>query len=200
MKLKMDLYLNGLSKIKRTIQVNDNLSLQKFCEYVIFSMNGNCKHLYQLTINESYSYLGPTCDIIDYDCEEMMDDKTLEDIDLYTGDELMVNYDFKCDWEFILEITNMEEGYYDNEFEVTSGEYCGILEDCGGVRILKELTSKKIIFYDKRLYEEMIKGYKEYDINSFNLIDLNDKIFNEFNQYREQIKPKHYILNISLEG
>ena len=52
MKIKMDIYLNGLKKIKRTIQVNDNISLKTFSEYVIISMNGNCKHLYQLIVNE----------------------------------------------------------------------------------------------------------------------------------------------------
>ena len=68
-----------------------------FCEYVIISMNGNCKHLYQLIINDGYSYLGDECVVLDTDTEEMMENRTLECLDLATRDKLMVNYDFKSD-------------------------------------------------------------------------------------------------------
>lgn len=199
MKLKMDLYLNGIRKIKRTIQVNDNISLQDFCKYVIFSMNGNCNHLYQLTINDEYSYLGPTCYILDYDCEEMMEDQTLEDITLDINDKLMVNYDFKCDWEFILKVTDIEEGYDKNEFIVTSGKGCGILEDCGGVGILKKIINNKINDYYKIILSERIKRFDDYDANNFDVDKINEKIKNEFAIECERNKPKHYIFNISLE-
>ena len=73
----MNAYLNGLkSKINKTIQVNDNISLQTFCQYIIIAMNGNCKHLYQLILNEEHTYLGPGCDILEYN-EEFMEGKTL---------------------------------------------------------------------------------------------------------------------------
>ena len=52
-----------------------NSGMKLFCEYIIISMNGDCKHLYQLVVNEEYSYLSSDCDIIDPGIEEMMDEK-----------------------------------------------------------------------------------------------------------------------------
>ena len=200
MKLKMELYLNGLKKIKRTIQLNDTLSLQMFCEYVVISMNGNCKHLYQLIINDSYCYLGPKCMVLDADTEEMMEDKTLECLDLVPRDKLMVNYDFKSDWEFILKVKSVEEGYYDKDFEVISGEGCGILEDCLGVHNLKKLIDPNLTTREREIGEQFFRGFKEYDVSKFNVEEINNKITNYMDFMREKIRPKHYIMNISLEG
>lgn len=71
MKIKMELYLKGLKqKLNRVININDTLTLQEFCERSIISMNGNCKHLYQLVLNEEYAYLGSGCNVNYPDIEE----------------------------------------------------------------------------------------------------------------------------------
>lgn len=201
MKLKIKLYLNGLKKAgTREIEVNDNLTLKKFCEYVILSMNGNCKHLYQLVINEEYSYLCDGCDVLNFGYEEMMEDLKLEDINLKLNDELMVNYDFRSDWEFILKITEIQDGYYGKEFKVVSGSGVGILEDSYGVYNLKQLTSSKKNEKDVKYFEIIVKGYKDYIEKEFNIDSINEEIENNLKLYYEKTKPKHYIMNISLDG
>ena len=98
-----------------------NSGMKLFCEYIIISMNGDCKHLYQLVVNEEYSYLSSDCNIIDPGIEEMMDEKSLEYIGLVVGDELMLNYDFRSDWEFMIKVKKIQNGYYKKDFGVVSG-------------------------------------------------------------------------------
>lgn len=47
MKIRAKVSLNGLkNKVNRIIELNDEMTMKLFCEYIIISMNGNCKHLY----------------------------------------------------------------------------------------------------------------------------------------------------------
>ena len=183
-------------EVKRTVQVNDDISLEKFCQYVIVCMNGNCKHLYQLTVNEEYSYLGPGCNIISASDEEMIKDQKLQDLYLPEGTMLMVNYDFRCDWEFIIKIKSLKKGYFEKDFEVISGCGCGIAEDAYSLGILKKMIELKRenAEYCDRVYPE----FKEYDINNFDIHTINEKIENYLEKYYEYVKPKNYLMNISL--
>lgn len=201
MKIKMEMYLKGLKKeIKRTIQVNDNIKLQTFCEYAIVSMNGNCKHLYQLVLNEEEAYLGPGCAIKDFECEEMMDEKKLEYLDLDISDKLLLNYDFRSDWDFIIKIKKIEEGYFEQDFEVIDGCGCGIIEDCYGVHNLKKIVDPEITEQNKRLCQLMFPECKNYNINKFDINDINDKIRDYLDKYYELVKPKRYEMNVTLDG
>lgn len=198
MKLKMNIYIKGLKKAgERTIEVNDNISIKKFCEYIILSLNGNCKHLYQLLLNYETTYLCDGCNKITYE-EHMMDDLTLEDIGLDVNDELMLNYDFKSDWEFILKVTENEEGYFNKEFNVTSGSGVGILEDCGGNIPLRKIINPNTR-KDKDWYIYCLDGYEEYTNKIFDINNINQEIEFKLNEYYEKNKPKHYIMNINLE-
>ena len=195
----MDIYLKGLGReIKRTVQVNDNLSLELFCQYVIICMNGDCKHLFQLIIDDEYAYLGPGCYINETDCEEMMDDLELQDLDLQEGTKLMVNYDFRSNWEFIIKIKNIKLGYFEKEFEVITGTGCGIVENIYGIHILKDMIKEKR--ENPVIYERVYREYLDYDINNFEIKVINKKIDNFLEQYYEYSKPKNYIMNVSLEG
>lgn len=201
MKIKADVYLNGLKReINRKVQFNDNISMQKFCEYVIVAMNGNGKHLFQLVLNEEYSYLGPQCRIIDSDIEEMMEDLALNVLDLKVGDELMVNYDFKADWEIIIKISGTQKGNFDKEFEVISGRGTGILEDAYGIEYMKRLIKSNLDEDDKRFYFGMIKGYDDYINKEFDVCNANQEIVDYFEKHKELIKPKNYIMNVALNG
>ena len=49
MKIKIDLYVNGLKKeIKRKVNVNDNITMRSFCEHVIVSINGKNMQMMKL--------------------------------------------------------------------------------------------------------------------------------------------------------
>lgn len=201
MKMVMNLYLKGLKRAgKRIIWVNDRISLKDFCEYVIVSMNGNCKHLYQLTVNEMNSYLCNGCSIIDDDCEEMMNDLTLGDIDLSVGDVLMVNYDFRSDWEFILEVDKIEQGCCEKDFKVIDGSGVGILEDCYGVFILKQIVTPNISKDEIEIFSSRFSGFDEYINKKFD-VDANNREIDEYKEkIRELVRPKHYIMNVGLHG
>lgn len=200
MKIKMQVYLEGFkSKIKRTILVNDNISLKVFCQYIIVSMNGNCKHLYQLILNEEYGFLGPGCKIEEYD-EEYMEGKTLEYLNLKIGDKLLLNYDFKCDWEFMIKVDNIEEGYFNKDFEVIAGCGCGIVEDVYGVDYFKFLIDPKKTEEQRRFLGRDIPAFKDYYINNFDLNNVNKKISEFLTQYYEYIKPKRYEMYVTLDG
>lgn len=201
MKIRMEVYVKGLKKqINRQIDVDDNISLQNFCEYVIVSMNGNCKHLYQLVLNEEYSYLGPGCEIIDEEQEVMMENLALSDLDLRVRDELMLNYDFRVDWEFIIKIKSIKEEDCEKDFKVISGNGKGILEELWNKKILKECISSNLDELDKRFFSSTFLGFDDFINNKFDISTINEEIDNYIKIYKEIVKPKRYIMNVALDG
>ena len=201
MKIKMEVYLKGLKKeINRVINVNDNMTLQNFCEYTIVSMNGNCKHLYQLIINGEYTFLGFGCNIIDEEREEMMEDLKISDLELQKGDELLLNYDFRADWDFIIKIKEVKEGYFEKDFEVISGVGQGIFEELWNSKLLKECIRPDLNETNKKFYSRIYKGFDKYIDKKFDISNINKEIDDYEKKYRELVKPKRYIMNIALEG
>ena len=201
MKIKIDLYVNGLKKeIKRKVNVNDNITMRSFCEHVIVSINGNCKHLYQLVKNYEYTFLGPGCDIIDDKIEEMMEDLKISELNLSIGDELLLNYDFRMDWEIIIKIKKVEEGYFESDFEVIDGKGQGILEDCGNREIIKKCINGELDELDKKIYSNVYKEFNKFLDKKFDISKINAEIHNYLENFREIFKPKRYIMNIALEG
>lgn len=186
MSFKLIAYLEGFEKeIIREINVNSNINLQMFCENIILSMNGECKHLYQLVVNDSYAYLGPGCEVFDPDVEEMMsDDMTFGHLFLYVGDELLLNYDFRCDYDIRIKVVRaFDNKKFDKDFYVVSGKGLGLIEGEVSFVLRMLINSRKPI---------------PYDINAFDKDKINNKIDNYLLE-RDSIKPKHYILNIDLE-
>ena len=186
MSFKLIAYLEGFEKeIIREINVNSNINLQMFCENIILSMNGECKHLYQLVVNDSYTYLGPGCDVFDSDIEEMMsDDMTFGHLFLYVGDELLLNYDFKCDYDIRIKVVKVfDNNKFDKDFYVVSGKGLGLIEGEVPFVLRMLINSRKSI---------------PYDMNAFDKDKINNKIDNYILE-RDNVKPKHYILNIDLE-
>ncbi len=198
MKIKANVNLRGMKKqINRTIQFSDKLTMKLFCEYIILSMNGNCKHLYQLIYNDEYTYVGPNCNIQDYEIEELMEEKTLEYIGLNSKDKLMLNYDFRNDWEFDIKIISVTDEQCIKNFEVIEGHGCGIIEDIWGINELKQVPemSEKI----KQYYSRTIPGYIGYDMENFDKDKINFKIDNYLDKYQKINKPKRYEMNVALE-
>ena len=199
MKLKLDVYLKGLKKeANRQIFVNDSLTLQEFCEYVILAMNGDCKHLYQLIVNEEYGYLGPGCYVYDSMYEEMMDDLTLEDIYFEVGDTLLLNYDFTADWDIVIKIKDIKNGYLKKDFEIVSGYGKGIIENIGHKCVKEYLKSpannKWKTFSVPNLKE--LEGYYE----EVNIEKINSDVDKYVNGGKDKVNPKNYIMNIALDG
>lgn len=198
MKIKANVSLKGMKKeINRIIQFSDQLTMKLFCEYIIVSMNGNCKHLYQLIYNDEYAYLGPDCQVQDYEIEELMEEKKVEYLELKSKDKLMLNYDFANDWEFDIKIISVTDEQCDKDFEVISGCGCGIIEDVWGVMELKRVPEmdEKL----KEYYAKKVPGYIGYDMKNFDKDEINLKIEEYLDEYREVNKPKRYEMNVALE-
>lgn len=85
---------------------------------------------------EDYSYY-----LFDDDIEEYEDpDQSIEVFNLEKGNKLKFKYDFGDNWQFIVNISSIEEIEELNElpqFKVIKGKGLGIIEDCGGLWGLK---------------------------------------------------------------
>ncbi len=190
--------LKGMKKqINRTIKFSDKLSMQQFCEDIIVSMNGECKHLYQLIYNDEYGYLGPDCKVQEPAIEEMMERKTLECLNLKVNDKLLLDYDFRNEWEFDIEIISVTDTQCIKDFEVISGHGCGIIEDIWGVRELKDVP--EMTEQMKNFFARTIPGYNGYDIKNFDKDKINLKIDEYLLKYKQKNKHRRYEMNVSLE-
>lgn len=194
MGISFSAYLDGFEKdITREINVNDNLNLQTFCEYMILSMNGECKHLYQLIINGDFAYLGPWCSVSDPDIEEMMEeDLTVEDLYLEEGDELLLNYDFRSDYDIYIKIVSMTDESFDKDFEVVNGKGYGLLEGYHSFFLEDVVSARK---RNSKAYSDI-----KYNLLDFDIDKINYNIDNYLTYKKELVKPKHYLLNVSLSG
>ena len=194
MGISFSAYLDGFEKdITREINVNDNLNLQTFCEYMILSMNGECKHLYQLIINGDFAYLGPGCSVSDPDIEEMMEeDLTVEDLYLEEGDELLLNYDFRSDYDIYIKIVSMTDESFDKDFEVVNGKGYGLLEGYHSFFLEDVVSARK---RNSKAYSDI-----KYNLLDFDIDKINYNIDNYLTYKKELVKPKHYLLNVSLSG
>ena len=201
MKIEMEIYLDGFKKqINRKVEVNDNMSLKSFCEHVIISLNGNCKHLYQLLLNQEYAYLSNGCKIEDEESEEMMGDKKLSDLELENDDYFLLNYDFASDWDFWINIIDIKKGSYEKDFRVVDGLGVGILENCGGNYFFEDVLKIKLDEDNSRYYNRQFPGIIEFKEDKFDISTINGKIEEGTDKYYNYLQPKSYEINVSLEG
>ena len=194
MGISFSVYLDGFKKdITREINVNDNLNLQTFCEYMILSMNGECKHLYQLIVNDEFAYLGPGCCVFEPDIEEMMDeDLIVKDLYLEEGDELLLNYDFRSDYDIYIKVESTTDDSFNKDFEVINGKGYGLLEEYHSFYLEDLVSARK---RNPNAYSNV-----EYNLLDFDLDKINYTIDNYLAYKEELLRPKHYLLNVSLLG
>lgn len=144
--------LEGFNKeIKRKISVNSNITINRFCEKVVLSMNGDLSHPFDVKIGKEY--LG-----------EYYSDLELFYLNLKEKNKLKVIYDWGDNWQFNLTLSKITHGTSENEFEVLSGKGYGIIDDCGGVWTLGDIFSGENT------------DWGEYDINEFNLEKCNEDV------------------------
>ena len=200
MKITIEVYPNGLKdSIYRKIEVNSSLKLTDLCEYIIISLNGDGKHLYQLIQNEEYAYLGPGNNQL-YENEEMMDDLSIEDILNNKHDKFLLNYDFKTDWEFIINILNINNISPQSDFNVIEGYGYGIIENIDYKELLYEYYDKKTTKAVKEKLKQHISKISNDLEKEFNIIQNNLTINEYKTKLKNIVKPKHYIMNVNLYG
>lgn len=199
MKVEVEVYFDEYkNKIKRDIIVNDNISIEDFCEFIITSLNGSCKEQYYLEVNndEYKCFLGLNCEYED-DSEEFMNDKTLKYLSLKKEDKLLLVYGNFDDWEIRIDIKNILKGYNEKGFEVIDGYGVGILESFpfkGDLKKLLKPTKNELDYCSYRCPE-----FIEYRNAIFDVNENNMKIDDYIERKIDFLKPRNYIMNISLE-
>lgn len=194
MNLEFLVYVERLkNNINRTIIANDTMSLYDFCESIIISMNGKCKHDYSLEVADETIIMNSIRD------EEMLS-LTLKDLKLQKSDELRLAYNFNACWRFTIIITNITESLNQKDFEVVDGKGVGIIDnehknffDLLNIFDKKELERFQD-YYGKR------KWFIEYMEKNFNVDETNKEIEKYFSNKLSKQKPAHYIMNVTLEG
>lgn len=166
--------LKGMKKVfNRIIAVNDNISLEDFCEGIVLSMNGELEHAYILNHNHM-RYVPKEFELWD-ESDNYITNKKLRYLDLKVEDKLLLEYDLGDGWEFEITVRSENQGYLDKNFSVISGKGKGIVEDCGGIGGLEEFVNGTV---DEEIKEWYLTVWDDnmYDVEDFNLEEINKKI------------------------
>lgn len=201
MEVVFDIYLKGLRKyVYRKVSFSSSLSLQHFCEYVIFSMNGTCRKLYKLVLEDDFTYLGPGWSLDKSDTySKMMDDLTLSDISISVSDSFVLSYDL--DWDFVIKVNKIKDETDNRDFRVLDGYGTGILEnEHYGLSIFKDFYKGKLDPSEKRFLDSMIPEFSHFQVNQFDIEKINSKMEEMMHNYLECIRSRHYTFSITLEG
>lgn len=111
---------------------------------------------------------------------------------------MLLNYDFAADSDVVIKIKDVKNGYFEKDFEVESGRGKGIIENVNSqfIKIYLDLLKNDNC---KMLHESSLKQidgyYEKLDIGK-----INGDIDKYLNGTRDKIKPKSYIMNITLAG
>ena len=193
MKLLLNVVLEKLEKkINRQIIVDDSIKLDDLCEFIIISMNGREIPIYELEYNETTYFPN---NFQESDNDKRMQNLRLRDLKLEKKKCFYLNYNFENYYVFKVIVDDIYESDFNSEeFKVISGQGTGILDSMPIFFLNVENLQRKNI--DKYLPKDI----QEYLKKEFVVTEIN----NEINKYREDkkdlIKPKHYIMNISLYG
>jgi hypothetical protein len=143
-------------KMRRTLQVAENISAEDFCYIVMKAFNCYAAyHLYALNVGNGedeirYQIEYPESDFWENDRE--IKGVKLKDIFKEVGDTAVLNYDFGDNWEFKCELekSGVEVEADKKEFpKILDGKGYGIIEDCGGIYGLKDIEE----FYAEKKFE-----------------------------------------------
>lgn len=66
--------------------------------------------------------------------------------------------------------------------------------------MLKKIINNNLDNFEKYILSDRNPKYEDYDINNFNILTINNNIDEYINNYLELVKPKSYIMNITLSG
>lgn len=191
MTIVVNAYLKNLeNKINRTISLNEKVEIKEFCECLLSVFDGDCKKIYQLTIDDKYIY-----DNIEGEYENyinLKDNDTLENLNINEFTNIKFTYDFL--WNFSLKIESITSDST-SEIKVIDGIGPGIFKDEAPCNVIALLNSK-----NKKRYLEYPKSYQEYINKKFNLEEINIKLKDDLATYKENKKAKHYIINVNLDG
>lgn len=193
MKITFIVTIESLKKyFCREIVVDENINLDLFCELIVVSLNGSGKESRCLEYNNQiYKWIYES----DSEDKSLLDYK-IKDLDLAIGDKIKLQYNY-C-WIFNLEVTNMEKESPLNDFAITYGHGIGIIESVDLPTNLKMIIDSQYDARKRAAYN--FKEYRDYLNMEFDLEVLNKKIEDYKKIWHFRLKPKNYIMNVTLNG
>ena len=178
-------------KIWRRFQVSSHITPARLCYIIQVLFEMEASHLMALEVPQESGNVILRFEIIDEYSENFYDshrdvrvfDATkgdLRQLGLEVGSRLNFNYDFGDDWWVML---TLEKFLKDKDLptrelpRVLNGAGHGIVEDCGGPFGLAQLAEafRKKKGADYKHYSSWL-GIKDFDINSFDLDDMNFRL------------------------
>lgn len=201
-------------KIWRRFQVTDNITPARlyYIIQVLFEMTAS--HLMALEIRFEDIDVTLRFEVLDEELEDFPDPNrdvrvhdatsgTLHRIGLEPGSRLLFNYDFGDNWWVNL---TLEKIFEDKELpgsklpRVLEGEGFGIVEDCGGTGGLEDLAKafKRKKGADYKHFSEWL-GIEEFDINSFDLDDMNFRLKKIPRIYKQSYEDRLYPTQQSID-
>ena len=116
-------------------------------------------------------------DVVDYE-DKFMGKMKLSKFNLEVNNKMVLWYDYGDDWYFNIDVKEVIDGHNDKMITLVKGKGKGILEDCGGIYVLKQ-----IIETGEQLLDPNDEDYSEwyYDINDFNIDNINRELAKYYN-------------------
>lgn len=183
MSYKIELYVEEIENIRRTIVVNDDVPLDLFIRGLILSLNGNTNKFYFLINGE---------EIIEFTNAD-----NLSFLHLKVGDTYYIKYDVDDKpWYIVLNILDKNTEPNQKKIEILDGIGYGIAENQDMYTIRDIINSKS-----EKWKQSMFDYYKTlnaYFLSTFSLTDSQKAIEDYIIQYEETHKPKSIVMNVSL--
>lgn len=95
---------------------------------------------------------------------------------------MLLRYDTGDGWEFKIQVMKISEEYKDKNVTILSGKGKGIIEDCGGLWGLLQFINKTVSSEMQDWYLSLFQEDELYDINDFDLEDVNDYLDSVYNK------------------
>ena len=163
------------NRIWRELQISSNAPLSQLGYTVLATFDTMAYHLFYI------SYDGDSYELPDEDMEISVNEclffVKLSDLDLQVGSRLEMVYDFGCEQEFSLEITDiqpMKKGAGRAYPKITAGAGLGIIDDMPADELLELILdidkSGNSLFYYEAKRPEVVWDYRNYDMRLDNLL------------------------------
>lgn len=163
------------NRIWRELQISSNAPLSKLGYTVLATFDTMAYHLF------SISYDGDSYELPDEDTEisenECLFRVKLSDLDLHIGSKMEMVYDFGCEQEFSMEVTDvqpMKRGAGRAYPKITAGAGLGIIDDMPSDELLALIQdidkNGSSSFYYEAKRPEIVWDYRKYDMELDNLL------------------------------
>lgn len=176
MKILLNVTLGEIgTNVNRQVMIDEMITLDDLCEFIIISMNGKKMPIYELEYKD-YVYYPGDYDIDEYKYERCLRGLFLKDLNLEKKSNFTIKYNFDYGYYFNVAVDDIIDNNDDNKdvyFEVLSGMGNEIIDDL----VYFDLEH---LMKNKRFRENCLKlkKFKDYFDYKFDINQINDNVIN----------------------